>query len=301
VDCCLNHSLTAYIHNRRQFIQSLGAGLIPGVLPASALAADGNVLNDQQLLDSYVRLAGSHDDRLVIWWMDGIRYGVVNAVAKPLYGMKVGMFHRYFLQPDGSFQIAFFELTYYTDLQSGRLLKFFDNPYTGETNKVRHVRLGPEVRELTSQGLMPPKGAALGDFVKEYRNSLGPAKTGNRKIWIPASVEATIQFPKPTAPQILLNLYTTVSGSLADATSNKATTSACDIAFSNVLKWEPWMNMQDRPGQMMSKAEGMKLFSVTDMPDDYIACADEVHPSYIADPVSKLQKQVDKIKSKNST
>jgi len=278
--------------SRRQIMQGMSAVLLPAVLPA----ANQLTLDSEELLEAYVRLAGSHDDRLVIWWMDGIRYGVVDAKAKALYGMKVGMFHQYFRQADGSFKIAFFELTYYTDLQTGELLEQFNNPYTGETNKVRHVRLGPEVRELTNTGLMPPRGAALGDFVKDYRHSLGPAKIVSDTLWIPASVEATIQFPKPTAPQILLNLYTTVSGSLSAALSDLPSVADCNIAFTNVLKWEPWMNMGDHSGHMMSKAEGAKAFAVQDLPADYIACAEQLHSSYISDPRAKLAKQVLKIK-----
>jgi len=279
--------------NRRELVCSLAAGsLLPAALSAQPTQAPGGAA----LLDAYVRLSGSHDDRLVIWWMDGIRYGVVAAETQALFGMKVGMFHRFFRQTDGSFKIAFFELTYYTDLQTGKLLTTFDNPYTGETNKVRHVRLGPEVRRLTADGLSPPEGPGLSDLVKRYYSSLGPAVTRGGDIWIPTSVEALIRFPKPNAPDILLNLYTTVHGSIDAALDTLTASANCDLAFSNVLKWEPWMAMGDHAGHMMSKAEGRKLESVDALPDDYLACARAVHPRYIDDPPAALQRQVEKIK-----
>ena len=59
-----------------------------------------------------------------------------DGLATLLFGMKVGMFQRFIREPDGSFRVAMFELTYYTDLKTGRLLETFNNPYTGETNQV---------------------------------------------------------------------------------------------------------------------------------------------------------------------
>ena len=78
-----------------------------------------------------MRLAASLDNRLVIWWMDGLRYGVVDARARLLYGMKVGMFQQFFPPAGRQFlNWTMFELTYYTDLATGELLEEFANPYT---------------------------------------------------------------------------------------------------------------------------------------------------------------------------
>ncbi len=55
-----------------------------------------------------MKLAAALDDRLIIWWMDGVRYGVVDAQAEPLYGMKIGLFQRYFQQPGGFWKLAMF-------------------------------------------------------------------------------------------------------------------------------------------------------------------------------------------------
>ena len=225
--------------------------------------------------------------------MSGTRYGVVDAQSTALYGMEVGMFHRWYQQPDGSFKAAFFELTYYTDLSTGTLLREFLNPYTGESNKVRQVRLGPEIRTLTTTGLTSPDNP----MVHNYRSSLGPAVTSGEKIWIPTSVEATIKFPKPGAPTILLNIYTTVEGNVDDAFNKDLLSAPCTFQFNNVLKWEPWMNMGDRPGHMMSTAAGRKMESLNDLPAPYLAMADEVHGKYIADPLASLEKYASRLRA----
>ena len=240
--------------------------------------------NPQQLLLAYMRLGASLDSRLVIWWMDGVRYGVVDAKAQALFGMKVGMFQQFFRQANGDYKLAMFELTYYTDLASGELLEEFENPYSGETNQVSHVRLGPELRRQTSQGLADPENS----MVRDYRSSLGPAMINGDQLWIPTSVEARIKFPKPTAPEILLNIYTTVQGRLADAVNPDLMSAPATLAFQNVLKWEPFMQMGNHTGHMMSRAAGAKLHSIDQLPADYLACAERMHPKYIVDPIATV-------------
>lgn len=272
--------------SRRSLLQicsTTGLGALP--LLAALAATQPGLNNDPKLLlEAYQRLSGSLDDRLIIWWMSGTRYGVVNAKSTPLYGMEVGMFHRWYRQTDGSFKAAFFELTYYSDLLTGELLREFANPYTAINNRVRHVRLGPEIRELTAAGLISPNNP----LVHDYQNSLGPPVVNGDNLWVPTSVEATIKFPKPTAPEILLNIYTTVHGRVSDALNQNIASAPCSLEFHNVLKWEPWMQMSDHAGHMMSMASGRKLESLGDMPATYLAMANEVHAKYIDDPAARL-------------
>jgi hypothetical protein len=267
----------------------MAAGSLAATPLLGASAALGNrtdLSNPDELLTSFMRLSGSLDDRLIIWWMTGRRYGVVGAYSTLMYGMEVGMFHRFFRQPDGSFKLAMFELTYYTDLYSDKLLETFPNPYTRETNRVAHVRLGPEIRTQTATGIARPDNS----MVKAYASTLGPAEIRGADVWIPTDVEATIEFPKPTAPKIILNHYTTVHGKLSDSTDPDVVSAPADLAFQNILKWEPWMRMGDHPGHMMSRAVGLKMESVDDLPDNYLEMAERVNPKQIADPIATLEK-----------
>lgn len=279
-DCRLAPSIS-----RRDFCDGLAAVVALAALPATAARSHDPLRDPQQLLTAYMRLAGSLDDRLVIWWMEGRRYGVVDARAQLLFGMKVGMFHRFVRQADGSFKFAMFELTYYTDLATGALLETFDNPYTGDTNTVQHVRLGPEVRHQTPAGIARPDNA----LVTDYHSTLGPPLVRGDDVWIPTDVEATIEFPKPTAPTIVLNHYTTVHGRLSDAVNPARVSAPCQLNFQNVIKWEPFMRMSDHPGHMMSRAAGRKLEAVEDLPADYLAMAERKHARLIADPAAALE------------
>jgi hypothetical protein len=51
------------------------------------------------------------------------------------------------------------------------------------------------------------------------------------------------------------------------------------------------MGLEDHPGHMMGVANGCKMESMEELPADYLACAREVHPRYISDPIAALSKQ----------
>jgi len=277
--------------DRRNFMAALaGLPLCQTIAGAAAPSHDSE-------LQTWMRLAGAMDERLVIWWMSGTRYGVVNARSELLYGMQVGIFQRFFAQPDGTWKIAMFELTYYTDLETGNLLETWDNPYTGDTNSVRHVRLGPEIRLQTDKGqLADPDNAAIQTMLADYHTTLGPARIHGDTLWLPTSVEARIVFPSPKAPAIMLNHYTTVTGALQDTMNDELLSAPAQLTFQNVIRWEPWMQMGDHAGHLMSRASGMKLESLEQMPEDYLRLARQVHPKLIADPMKTLEKTVARIK-----
>lgn len=260
---------------------------------ASDLAGQLRFDAPDRLLEMFMRLSGSLDERLVIWWMEGTRYGVVDAFVTPLYGMKVGMFHRFFRQDDGSYRLAMFELTYYTDLDTGHLLESYRNPYTNAHNTVRHVRLGPLIRHQTVNGLHvdPPDEA-----VKDYWSRLGPATVHDGLVWIQSDVRARIELPSPKAPPIKINHYTTVLGQVADAENPQVQSAPASLAFQNILRWEPWMKMDDHPGMMMSRAAGRKLEDPASLPGAYLAMARKMHPRLIEDPVLSLERQVQHIR-----
>ena len=273
---------------------SLGLGALAvtlgGVAAAAGSGSSSGLDNPQQRLTTFMRLAAALDDRLVIWWMNGIRYGVVDAICRPLHGMQVGMFHQFEKQADGTWRFAVFELTYYTDLESGALLENYANPYTGDTNRVVHVRLGPTIRTQSAAGQTVPPDPAI----RDYSSRLSPPIIHGDRIWLRTDVEARIVLPVPKAPEIILNHYTTIGGQLADATDATRASVPADLSFQNIIRWEPWMRMGDRPGHLMSRAIGRKLLAIDELPTGYLAIAQRLHPEYVRDARGILARTVAK-------
>ncbi len=283
---------------RRQLLRTTAGMTLAAVeaglaqqLPASTRSGDPD--DPVDALTAYVKLGAALDDRLTIWWMDGLRYGVVDQRSELMYGMKVALFQRFFAQPDGTYKLAMFELTYYTDLESGELLEEYKNPYTGIVNRVQHVRLGPEIRQATASGSARPENDTNLSY---FYTRLGPPLVHGDYIWITTDVQAGIKFPSPKAPRIRLNHYLTLHGQNSAVKDQAVLSAPASLGFHNILTWEPWMRMGDHPGEMMSHAAGRKLERVDELPSDYLAMAHRVHPTYIADPLATLDRRVAEIK-----
>lgn len=288
--------------NRRQLL-STTAGMAFAALEAGPVRAGDttprhSLGHTEDLLTVYVKLAASLDDRMTIWWMDGIRYGVVDRRATILYGMKVGLFQRFFPQKDGSYKLAMFELTYYTDLATGGLLEEYQNPYTGVTNRVQHVRLGPDIRQVNSEGEAGPEDD---DAIEYFSSRLGPPLLHGDGIWISSDVQAGIKLPFPKAPELRLNHYLTVHGLRSEVEDPSVYSAPASLGFHNIISWEPWMRMGNHPGHLMSGAAGRKLESMDELPDDYLAMAHKVHPKFIEDPLATLDARARKIVAETAT
>ena len=260
--------------------------MLNGTLPALQL---GTV----DLLTTYIKLAGSLDERLIIWWMKGKRYGTLGSHATPLFGMEVGRFFRFFRQANGSFTLAMFELSYYTDSATGRLLERFPNPFTGAVNDVMHLARRPLICQYTAAGRFIP---ALRNSLVHCRSQVIPVFVNGDRVRIGSRVNAVMLSPFPKTPNTRINDYITVTGRRSDLLNPGTKSAPAALSYQNVQPWEPWMKMGDQPGQMMSWATGHKYESLAEMPSDYLKMARAVHPWLIRDPIETLAVQAQKIR-----
>jgi hypothetical protein len=273
--------------SRRAALAMTAAAAIAQTPPARATRFDAG--NPDDLLRAYMKLAGALDERLVIWWMEGRRHGLLDGTPKPLFGMQIGLFHRYRRQADGSFLYAMFELTYYMDLATGRALDTWLNPYTGATNKVVQPRFDPLVRKIDRGGQALTPGAAGGATIKSFSASLGPGVVNGDTVWIPTGLSSVVVPPFPGAPEIFVNSRTTVAGAVRDVEDDGVVSAPATLAFTNAPRWEPWMEMKGQPGHQFSQAFGRKFESVAALPQVYRDMARARDNDLFADPLAALE------------
>jgi len=290
--------------DRRNLLKTLGAtgatsAAVFGLETTKGLSGTARAAVDltapKDFLEALVKLSGSLDERLTIWWQDGIRYGVIDGKSTPFCGFQIGLFNMHSKIADDVYRVTQFELTYYTDLETGELLREFENPFTGKTNRPLHVRMGPLIRTQTIDGLLPDEGERAA--VKELNTQVGPVTVHNGDVWIPTGVSAMIQFPFPNAPVLPLNQYQTFQGRLEHLEDPEIVSAPAQLQFQNVIFWEPWLQMNDHPGHSMGRAWGRKLMSVEDLPESYLAMAREINPDMIEDPLKLLKARAAKVES----
>jgi len=234
-----------------------------------------------------VKLRGSTDGRVALWWMKGPRYGVVGSQVTPLFQNLVASFHRFTRQPDGNFLVTVVELSYYTDLASGELLQRWRNPLTGAMNDVEYIVFGPVTARLTPSGIEPPAvtpGAQL-----SVTPTVAVSATHGDDIWIQEDVAATIEPSNRLRKTYRGNDLATYHGSLRALADPARPWVESTVHYQSVTHWRSWMKLDDIDGHLMARAVGRKVWSVEDLPREFLNLARRLNPQIIADPVAALQ------------
>jgi hypothetical protein len=117
--------------------------------------------------------------KFVSGYLEGVVHGVRDGEAvKPIMGFNVFSSTRVVKQPDGSYERMCRELIFYRDLQTGKLMDEWDNPYTGERVKVVDVANDPFNYRISEWFPQPPSYGGL--------NKAAPPKRPlilNWKLW----------------------------------------------------------------------------------------------------------------------
>ena len=225
--------------------------------------------------------------------MKGKRYGIIGSHATPLFNVEVGRFFRFFEQAKGSFNLAMFELSYYTDSETGKLLERFSNTFTGADNDVMRLARRPFISQYTAADRFFP---ALKNSAASYRSQVMPLFVDGDRGEIGSRVNAMMPSPFPKTPNTRINEYITVTGRRSDLRDPFTKAVPAELSYRNIQPWEPWMMMGDQPGQMVSWATGRKYESLAGMPSGYLKMARAVHPWLIRDPIETLAVQARKIR-----
>ena len=252
--------------------------------------------SERDRLKRYIRLRGSLDDRLIFHWLRARRSAVSGQQIVPLCNMLAGIVSRYALKPDGSYDMTVYEITFYTDLETGEVLRELKMPFTGKNVKPPLYRMGPEkyVGKLRhgEQGQWTPQiygeeheevaaqMSPAGDFDFEF--SISPEVRSGKDLWIRS--DYTYQLI-PKGESMSPKFYKESVVWHADAAAAESGQSApASYAYAGATTWRPWMEMGDIEGHTLSDGTGGKVWRAEDLPQDFLSLVDKFHPGLLEDP-----------------
>jgi len=261
-----------------------------GAAPSAGLARGVSAIDwksPETQMRVLLQMRGALDDRLVISFLEGVYYGVMEGLITPLYGLSAGLFRQYFARADGGADYLNFELVYVTDLDTGELLKTFRNPYSGGVGTPPQSQLGPSRltikpdRQIVLQG-MPP-GIKGNNFCR-------PARVIRDDVWI--TEEQAVMVPPPM--NFAFNEILTYHASVHDLADPKAMQVPTSVHFTPVIGWRPWHAMAgheaEKSSHLMGDCAGRVVTSISDLPPHYLRWTEEFHPDVLRDPLALLAK-----------
>jgi hypothetical protein len=273
--------------SRRKMLVAGTAALGTAMLPTGLLAAEGLDLNDPwDRLTALVKLRGSLDGSMVMWWMKGVRFGVVDDVVTPLFGMLIGSFQTVKPMPGKGYQLNMLEMSYFTDLKTGKVLDTFTNPYNGKLCQVPEQRLGPYPVLLSPTGVVLPDVPPFDKI--DLSTRVGPAVVNGDDVWIRDDSTIKVDSDLPMMGKHTYNELVTYRGKLGDINNPDLPSAPADIMFQSVTSWREWLQAEDVGGHTTGRATGTKITRLEDFPPEYLKAARERHPEIIADPAAAL-------------
>jgi hypothetical protein len=212
--------------------------------------------------NGYARVPGERDRKL--FGLMGMNIRQCGRVTDPELG-------------DG-YRLVSREIMLYLDPETGEVMRFFDNPWTGAKNEVIHVANDPvngrptfglnadgsersfEYRDVNGQYLINYEIPLF------YRNAMG----GDYQKYIGGTYHATEIFD--------------FNGDLAELLDPAQPVAYPVVSWVRLAQWLPWMEMNGRAGMLYFNAMGRKLQSYDQLPDLMKAEIAERYPEYATAP-----------------
>ncbi len=270
---------------RRNVLKMMGvAPAVPALLSSYSAKADGHLLDPELPEDLYTihrKLRYGFDDRLVYWYINAVRYGLMDSQFTPLWNMHVGFIAEATDAQDG-FTTKGLTAIFYTDLESGQLLDTFTNPYTGERIPVNQPGMRKNTSRYSKTGPIRNRPERPGMTMAEFEG-IGPAWVIGDDVWCRDDGGFRAEPTTDEGRLLHINDWTTYHGSISEVSSADVTSANATQTFNDINTWPSWLNMGDSPGNYISRGFGRKSWSIQGMPPTWRWIVSELYPKEYAD------------------
>lgn len=281
-------------------LSSAGLLLATGGL-SRAFAQDSpgtlNLDHDPDLLRAHVKMRCSLGPEMTMGWLRGRRFAFSEGRVEPLCGMLAAVFSKLNQVSEDQFEFVFLEVSFYTDLESGALLRTVRMPFSGQEVEVPVHRFGPvpvrfAVNLDENEHYIPEPGTNQGEFASAghvaMTKSISKNYVSNGDLFLQHE-EYGRRYPENSdRPSLFYRESTIWSAPLQEVIDPSRNTVDADVAYSAMTSWRPWMKMGDIPGHTFSNGFGRRARSLADLPEDYRAFLAQEHPDVLKDPQAVL-------------
>ncbi len=236
----------------------------------------------EAILSTFIKVRSSlKPDEVVFYWSGNV-YSVLpeqkNVLLFKIEGYNIGRC----VKVEGGYQHLTREVTFYKDPRDGEILEQWQNPFTQETVSVVHVWNDPVNQTYLLK-------SPYGPFTLPV-DELGPDR-------VCMSLDVMLAYPSPL-PRALYpknsqsDLYQGAElfqffFSRAQAEQPELDSIPCEISWTRLGPWLPWMAMADRPGQLLYQCSGYKLTNgYVDVPAPVRAYVEGHHPEFMSAPTT---------------
>ncbi len=281
--------------NRRLILQMAAASLAAPALAAGTTGpapttqpAGADYAEPRTLLNAYRRIRYSAGPDVCFSWMRATKFGLVNHQLTPLFGMEIGTFSRTRSTSPDSFTATALEMVFFTDLATGERVDAITNPYTGERLARPDSLVGPTTINYTIDGAVYPTALPGAKF--DITPSITMFAVEGDDVWLRDDTSTTVTAADSGALQFVVHDWSTYHCSRRSLAEAGAVSVPAQVSFNSVASWMTWMNMGDRPGEMLARGSGRKFSRLDDMPERFLRFLRARQPEVARNPAAALDR-----------
>ena len=234
--------------------------------------------NPDDLYLIHRKLNYTYDENPVFWYIEAVRYGLVDSKFTPFWNMHVGFLFTVDSLGEFDFRTNQLSAIFYSDLETGDLLDTFNNPFTGASIPVRQPGLirsqsrFDKFRQVREEREIP--GATV-----TTATDIGPAWINGDDVWVHGDTGFRAEPDESSDRRLIqVNDWSTYHGSLKEVADPSVASAQATMNFNDVNTWPDWLQMGDRPGNYVSRGVGRKLRSGEGMPPQWLRFRAERFP-----------------------
>ena len=238
-----------------------------------------------------MKMRGATDERLCIGYVTGMRYAVVDGVATPLFGMLAATFSRGKQVADDAYESRSFEIAYFTDLATGKLVETWTNPVTDKTVSVPQTRSLMGKVMIKGTGLLPINSPLV--TAMEFGHQFRPAVVMRDEVSITEEIRIRNKAAS-SGPRFRYNENTTYSAARKDLANTKLATVPTAISYQSLVGFSSWMGMDGIDGLNMGRGTGHRVASAKELPPYFLELTEKYHADVLRDPIGAIDGKFEK-------
>jgi hypothetical protein len=282
----------ANINRRAAIGAALGAVVsVTAMKGAVAKAAPVDFSDPAVQLASIMKMRGATDERLCIGYVTGMRYAVVDGVATPMFGILAATFGRGRKVADYAYESRSFEIAYFTDLTTGKLLETWTNPITNKIVRVPQTRSRMGKVMIKGTGLLPIDSPMIATM--EFGHQFRPAVVVRDEVSITEEIRIRNKAAS-SGPRFRYNENTTYTAAREDLANPNLATVPTAISYQSLVGFSPWLGMEGIDGLNMGRGTGHRVASAKELPPYFLELTERYHADVLADPVGAIDGKFEK-------